>query len=216
MRRCYNPVTYYANDARLQAFPIKDCPTITTKGKTSMNYAGIDYGLGQSNIDKETEIRYGVISQQSVMPECLDDVEYNYGEPSCPECGSPAVASDDDSVAECDWNEGKDYACASCEICFWSEAAYPDEPLGFTYDKDGYQLEDCLDTDIFVLKSPYYTYAQFCSPCVPGAGNLDNPVEEGEGAKCYCLGHDWFEGGKAPYTVYQVGSDSIVEPTQSC
>lgn len=32
---------------------------------------GIDYGLGQSNIDKETGIRFGVISQHSLHPEWM-------------------------------------------------------------------------------------------------------------------------------------------------
>jgi hypothetical protein len=29
--------------------------------------AGIDYGMGQTNVNHETGIRYGVISQNSVM-----------------------------------------------------------------------------------------------------------------------------------------------------
>jgi hypothetical protein len=59
-----------------------------------------------------------------------------------------------------------------------------------------------------VVKSPFYTYAQFCSPCVPGAGNLDNPMAEG--VKTYCLGHDWFEGGVAPYPVWRVDDHAFV------
>ena len=34
------------------------------------DYVGIDYGLGRSNIDKATGIRYGVISQHSVIRCC--------------------------------------------------------------------------------------------------------------------------------------------------
>ena len=36
---------------------------------------GIDYGNGQTNIDKETGIRYGVISPDSLCPEALDDIK---------------------------------------------------------------------------------------------------------------------------------------------
>jgi hypothetical protein len=61
-----------------------------------------------------------------------------------------------------------------------------------------------------VTDSPFYTFAQFCSPCVPGAGNLDNAMDEG--VKTYCLGHDWFESGKAPYPVYSVTSGELVDP----
>jgi hypothetical protein len=39
--------------------------------------AGIDYGLGLSNIDRTTGIRYGVISPHSVNPDALDDVWQN-------------------------------------------------------------------------------------------------------------------------------------------
>lgn len=90
-------------------------------------------------------------------------------------------------------------------------------------------MTDCLDNDAFIIKSPYYTYAQFCSPCVPGAGNLDNPyipsghakeqimlvrhiapnaeweafkshAEDAGFPKVFCLGYDWFdEFNTCPY-----------------
>ncbi len=66
------------------------------------------------------------------------------------------------------------------------------------------------DSDIFILKSPYYTRAQFCSPCAPGACYLTNPCEDGE--RAYCFGHDWFDDGKAPYPVFLVADDSEVLP----
>jgi hypothetical protein len=31
-----------------------------------------------------------------------------------------------------------------------------------------------------------------------------------DGPKTYCLSHDWFDGGVAPYPVYDVGTDKIV------
>ena len=66
-----------------------------------------------------------------------------------------------------------------------------------------YQSQD--DPDIFIIKSPYFTYAQYCSPCAPGAVYLMNPLSEKiDQNKGYCFGHDWFESGKAPYPVYDV------------
>ena len=56
------------------------------------DYAGLDYGLGTSNIDTSNGIRYGVISQHSIMPEALDDMEMYYGEPHCPVCGNEALS----------------------------------------------------------------------------------------------------------------------------
>ncbi len=192
---------------------------------------GFDYGIGQSNIDHETGIRYGVISQHSVMPEALDDVEYDYGKPSCPKCGEEVEPTP--KGAEFIGQGDCEYYCEQCSYGFDEEEAHPEQPLGWSYEKEGYVLVDCLDTDVMVIKSPFYTHAQFCSPCVPGAGNLDNPLPpiqhtaetcpgrpcsnecdhvEYVGVKAYALGHDWFEGGVAPYPVYKVSDGSVVEP----
>jgi hypothetical protein len=32
------------------------------------------------------------------------------------------------------------------------------------------------------------------------------------GVRTYCLGHDWFEDGKAPYPVYRVDNGELVLP----
>ncbi len=77
----------------------------------------------------------------------------------------------------------------------------PDNPH-MRYEAEGYVIETCLDSDLIIIKSAYYTFAQYCSPCVPGAGNLDHPTPEG--CKCYCLGSDWFDNAKAPYPVFSV------------
>lgn len=191
-------------------------------------YQGIDYGLGQSNINVKTGIRYGVISQHSVMSEAMDDVEYDYGQPSCPQCGNdkvtlpetcPDCGAMQDCINDCTYQDslegnGSEFVCLPCRYAFDSDEAYPDTPNGWSYDRDGYRLIDCLDTDIMVIESPYYTYGPFCSPCVPGAVSLPDDDDDDypqDGPKAYCLGHDWFDEGKAPYTVYLVADDSIVE-----
>ena len=183
-----------------------------------MTNAGIDYGLGSTNIDRETGIRFGVISQGSVLQAWADSAEPDYGEACCPKCGNKAQSTVLEGGASFDYDlddfeqakgECADFVCEYCEYVFGSESAYGDEPAGWNYDGDGYQLTDCLDSDIFVLKSPFYTFAQFCSPCVPGAGNLDST--DADGVKTYCLGHDWFEDGKAPYPLYRVADNSLVE-----
>lgn len=175
-------------------------------------YAGIDYGLGRSNIDNETGIRYGVISQHSIMPEAWEDsLEPVYGDPHCPECGNP-IKDETGPEGSSDWPSPEhgcsDYPCLSCEEWRSAEDCFPEEPIGWESNDPDYTIDRCLDSDLFVLKSPYYTRAQFCSPCVPGAGNLDHPCETGP--KTYCLGPDWFEDEKAPYPVYRVSDDSEV------
>jgi len=161
---------------------------------------GIDYGRGTTNIDTETGIRYGVISQHSVSGDALNDVEYDYPF-ACPECGSDALVESK--------SKQYDYFCQTCRTWHMSEDCHGEESTGFHVEDSEYTLIDCLDSDIMVIKSPYYTYAQYCSPCVPGAGNLDNPMPGG--VKTYCLGADWFdEYNPLPYPVYSVADDSLI------
>jgi hypothetical protein len=44
---------------------------------TRENYVGIDYGMGRSNVDKVTGIRYGVIAQNSLDQEAFNDAWMN-------------------------------------------------------------------------------------------------------------------------------------------
>ncbi len=179
---------------------------------------GIDYGMGRTNVDVETGIRYGVISQHSISQAWSDSAEPDYGKPSCPKCGNEALSidkceSEDVENWDCAEHECSDYVCESCQYVFGSESAFGDEPQGWNYEGDGYVLTDCLDSDVIVIKSEFYTLGNYCSPCVPGAVSLesDNP----DGAKAYCLSHDWFEDGKAPYPVYRVDNGQEVLPEKA-
>lgn len=77
------------------------------------------------------------------------------------------------------------------------------------YEGEGYALSQWADDyDIFIVKSPFFTYAEKCSPCAPNAGYIMN---EGT-VKTYCLGHDWFDTGHAPYKVFDVKTGQEVTP----
>lgn len=187
------------------------------------DYPGIDYGRGQANIDHETGIRYGVIRLRSLREYAIEDFEPDYGKPHCPKCGNEAetipshmesdpsgegkwvsVVQDIPEEME-EWENGGtfgEYACRRCEYLFDGEEAFGDSPVCHTLDDDGYQATLNEYNDVFLTKSPFFTYAQFCSPCAPGAGHLDNPCPTGP--RTYCFGHDWFDGGRAPYPVYSV------------
>ena len=143
---------------------------------------GIDYGLGQTNIDKNTGIRYGVIHQNEVLQAWCDSSVPVY---PCNTCENKLDDPDFDD----------------CDFC---------EPIGHEINDNDYRAGSDSYGDIFIIKSPYYTRAQFCSPCAPGACYLTNPCEDGE--KAYCFGHDWFENGKAPYPVYRVLDNKLIEP----
>lgn len=148
------------------------------------NYAGIDYArFSQVNRDKETGIRYGIIPAHDV-----GQAWYDAGEPQYPECENP----------EC-----QEQGFCDCQF---------DTPLGITYNEDGYSLNEDDSGDLWVFKSPYFTYAQFCSPCAPGACYLLNPLEEPcESNRCFCLHHEWFENDVAPYPVYSVATGKLIK-----
>jgi len=155
-----------------------------------MSYRGINYGP-LTNIDLKTQIRYGVIPHHEVGAAWYDESELIYPQTCCPECISDNIEND---------------VCQDCGYELSDADIDLREPTACEFDQEGYLLSQDLDSpDIFVLKSPYYTYAQFCSPCAPGACYLTSPLDvPHEDNKCYCLGHDWFEDGKAPYPVYSV------------
>lgn len=169
----------------------------------STTYKGIDYGLGKTNRNSETGIRNGVISQNYVGQAWFDSSEAYYGKPHCPECGSELPE---------DVNDGDTCQCGN-HIKWVGEECFGDEPISHYYEQNGYSAECGESGDIFVCKSPYFTYAQFCSPCAPGACYLTNALDEpDDNNKAYCFGHDWFDDNKAPYPVYSVETGELVNP----
>jgi hypothetical protein len=144
---------------------------------------GIDYGAGKTNLDVKTGIRYGVISMHDVMQAWCDSSEPYY---PCEDCDIKSEQGDD-----------QDPICDGCEPSSW-----------FLDDGD-YQAESCFDgTEIMIYKSPYFTAGKYCSPCAPGAINLNDacketPLESFDNIS-YCFGHDWFDAEKAPYRVWEV------------
>ena len=171
--------------------------------------AGIDYGMGQSNRDIQTGIRYGVISPHSVSPEALDEI-YMQGD----NLTHAAVRDDIKRVADALADILRDCvseryrqdiidttADAIIESANDSGHLDGDGDDTYRYDRDGYVIE-ASSLGLFVTKSPYKTRARFCSPCAPGAGDLDSP--DADGVETYCLGADWFEDGEAPYPIENV------------
>jgi len=166
------------------------------------NYEGIDYGCGQANYDTKNNIRYGVISINEVLQAWADSAEPHYIY-TCPYCGA-------------DLKKGID--AKRCPACYKKIDSDYDfdmlEPVSWFLDDGEYMAEQRQDDpDIFIVKSPYYTYAQFCSPCAPGACYLLSPLDhKADNNRCYCFGHDFFESGKAPYKVYSVETGEEITP----
>lgn len=176
------------------------------------NYAGIDYGLGRTNVGS-AGIRYGVIQANHVGSAWYDSSESDYGDPTCPKCGNAVKAAKGEYARfEHAKHECSDYVCHACKYVFGSESAFGETPQCHKLDDGQYKAtQGGDDSDIFILSSPYFTYAQFCSPCAPGACYLENTLEEpNDNNKAYCFGHDWFEDNKAPYPVYSVATGELV------
>lgn len=162
--------------------------------------AGIDYSLGQSNFDVSTGIHYGVMNANQLADWTHSEYEPDYGPVCCPDCGNEL--SEDNIEAS---------YCPHCEQTVEVEDFYDGaEPIGHVYENEEYSSHIDSMNDVWVLKSPYYTKCAFCSPCAPGAGYLTDTRENG--IKTYCLGHDFFESGIAPYPVFRVSDDSVVLP----
>jgi hypothetical protein len=63
---------------------------------------------------------------------------------------------------------------------------------------------------IWVCDSPYVTYARGCSPCVPGAGDLDNITDEDGGALCYCCPPDCFDSEDDSADRYGIIGETVI------
>jgi len=111
---------------------------------------GIDYGLGLSNVDRETGIRYGVIPQGELGDAWFDASELDYGEATCGDCGNPAVEYSDEKHEAFERIRGSfpDYACEACKKTFSSDYAFSEEALGADCpDKHNKLCDSCIARD---------------------------------------------------------------------
>ena len=179
--------------------------------------AGIDYGMGQTNIDTATGIRYGIHSANSVSSESIDEVMFNgrdLGWESWRRQVLDELSSAVNGVLD-------SYTLKTADPDMIDEL-FDQLELAEVYGEDGWDGPWLLEEDglqvqcdaqyVWVFKSPYYTYAAYCSPCMPGAGDLDSPYDDG--VKTYCLGLDWFDDcAKCPYPIYRVSDNmKVYEP----
>ena len=160
--------------------------------------SGIDYSNGRSN--RSGGYHYGVIPCHDLAPWIYDEIDPVYVA-RCPHCGD-----DLDKSFDCDDEDHN-----SCVVCGMTliESDFDDQSADYyTLNDPDYDAAVAFDSDsdLFITRSPYFTRAQFCSPCAPGAGYLRNPCDTGP--KTFCLGHEYFVNGVAPYPVYRVGDDS--------
>ena len=172
------------------------------------DYRGINYGRFDPtvNMDVTAGIRNGVIPANDVGQAWYEDSEMEFIY-TCPECD-----------VDVDMEEVSEIICPNCGYEFDDFDFDSTEPIGFYYIKEGYHLyQPQDDPDIFITKSPYFGYFQFCSPCAPGAvylpsplKNLDEFTDNGNNNMGYCLGPEWFEDEIPPYDVYSVQTGELI------
>jgi hypothetical protein len=165
--------------------------------------AGIDYGMGKTNVDHETGIHYGVIHQNHCAQAWCDSAEPHYPA-CCPKCGSDI---EQEIIDNC--YAGEEQTCPHCNESLEESDFQDAEPSSYVLNDGEYVAESDEYGDIFIIKSPYYTKCAYCSPCAPGAGYLTSTNKNG--IKAYCFGHDFFDE-KAPYPVFSVETNKRIKP----
>lgn len=177
------------------------------------NYAGIDYGLGKSNVDTQTGIRYGVIACNACNGNAVEDIYSNGTDLDFEEYIDQAKKAFFGAMEDYIGDESHLADLFNDHLRDAIGEGYENtgDCTRYLYESDGLKLQVASDGDLWVLKSPYFTRAQFCSPCAPGAGYLANPCDDGP--KTYCLGHDWFDYSVAPYPIYSVETGEEIKPT---
>jgi hypothetical protein len=180
-----------------------------------------------TNYDEKTGINYGVISPHSINSETLDDLCFgsNSIDPHYEE-GKKEILDDLKQFCE-DHYLNYDQIDTDQFIDQFNDH-YENSDGQYDYDDGEYTLHISGDNfGIFVIKSPYYTYTKQCSPCAPGAGDLNSPIsyeeyEKGDHnsfmygtVKAYCLPKEFFDNeyAKIPYRYYDVKTNKeVIDP----
>jgi len=179
------------------------------------------------NFDEKTGIHYGVISPHSISSYALDDIYQNGDDPyweNMMQEIKDLVSNMIESTAYTISDDAKNQIIDILTDDLSNGYENPDGQMD--YETDEYTLHVSGDNfGIFVIKSPYYTYTKQCSPCAPGAGDLDNPITLDEierkapnfynvfspdnHVKAYCLPREFFDNeyAKIPYRYYRVDND---------
>lgn len=143
------------------------------------------------NANPTTGVRYGYISANSLHPEVLDElqqcgVDIRYHE-ACEELETAIRRAVEDFFSRRETQALVDYALEIFEYeC--DEPIHEGEYEGVHYRTSW--LGGALN--VWIFESPVVGNYAECSPCVPGAGNLDCP--DLDGVVCYDVPNGWRNG----------------------
>lgn len=143
------------------------------------------------NFNPKTGIAYGYISANSLDPEWVDTLMYSN---FAVDLSYKEAENEHIQVRESEWLEDHDDL---------EDFDYGDEEAAFSESYEGYEptITGTLEgvqyqsswlggaLHFFIFESPHVDTFQVCSPCVPGAADLDSPSKSGiEG---YDVPSDW-------------------------
>ncbi len=186
------------------------------------------------NYDEKTVIHYGVISPHSIRAECIDDWQTCGTDPYYEAVKEELIRPVREHLSKYGLSIGEIDEVLDPLIEIYNNS-YEDQYGVIDYEDADYTIHVAEDSfGVFIIKSPYYTFCRPCSPCAPGAGDLDNPAQidrrykrdnplsgYGSALKTYCLPAEFFDSGypdfdpdkpKVPYAVYRVDNDQVVTP----
>jgi hypothetical protein len=189
--------------------------------------------INMSNFNETVGIRYGVISPHSISSWSLDEIYQNGTDPIYEELKNDLIDPIRKHLNNFGFSVGQIDEVLDPLIDNFNESYESDGSGIMDYSDKEYDLHVSGDNfGIFVMRSPYYTWCKPCSPCAPGAGDLDNPADThtfmiegdkqvdypGYSEKTLCLGHEWFDqdndqySRKIPHRVFRVSDDTEVLP----
>ena len=179
-----------------------------------------------SNYDEKTGIAYGVISPHAISADVLNEIYDQGTDPVYEYQKEEFTGALHATLEQYGFSAGQIDEVLTPAIDAWNEQEHGSDNGECDYSDNEYTLHVSGDNfGIFVIKSPYYTYCRKCSPCAPGAGDLNNPVIENDDiadamsfkkiysiGKAYCLDKSFFddEYAKIPYRVFRVDNDEEV------
>jgi hypothetical protein len=168
-----------------------------------------------TNKDPSNGIAYGVISQNSLMPEVLDDLIQNSEDLVYEESKTDFLNELKNAIKEVLDNNYIHHEDKDIDIDYYLDLfnnQYENDFHAYYFKDKDYEIRFFDDLNaMYILKSPYVCMAPLCSPCCPGAGDLNstNGIDAennsmGSPVECYCLPNDFFEDDKAPYSYKRI------------
>lgn len=133
------------------------------------------------NRNPETGIRYGYISAQSLDPEIVDELQQDGVDVHWHERREELEECLRNSLSDFLSNRSIDCVIDVAVEAMGNENFYDDEPV-HEGEREGVRYRTSWlggALHVWVFSSPHTGMYQECSPCVPGAGNLDCPDPDG-------------------------------------